>query len=110
MVEQGKEQCRATLDHGGGVPIVERVAAAIAGFAKLGVTEDDITRKLGKPVDRWTAEDLGELTTVYRSLKNGEIRREDEFPPPEAEMTAAKILTQRQQPAKPDGDGVEDLG
>jgi hypothetical protein len=73
--------CRATIRDGGGKPLQERVAAMLSKFRALQVTEDDITRKVGRPASKWTTDDLADLTVTYTSLQRGEVTRGDEFPP-----------------------------
>lgn len=87
-VEEAKERCRKTAVDGpvdeNGKPrktLEQRVADAIGTFADLGVTETDLARKIGRPAARWTGYDLADLTVVYRSIRNGEVSRDEEFPP-----------------------------
>lgn len=98
-VDEAKERCRKTTVDGpldeNGKPrktLEQRVADAIGTFADLGVTEGDLARKVGRPAGKWTGYDLADLTVVYRSIRNGEVSRDDEFPPPlvtTAEIAAA---------------------
>ncbi|HEV2780391.1 MAG TPA: hypothetical protein VGX25_13460, partial [Actinophytocola sp.] len=88
FIEEAKERCRKTLTDGpldeNGKPrktLEQRVADVIATFAELRVTEDDLARKLGRPTARWTAFDLADLIVIGKSIKNGEVSRDEEFPP-----------------------------
>ena len=89
FVEEAKDLCAQTLKDGGGKPLTQRVADALGMFGNMGITEDDITRKLGRPTAKWTDHDLGQLSVIYRSLQRGEVTREDEFPAPT--VTAEEI-------------------
>ena len=89
FVEEAKDLCAQTLKDGGGKPLTQRVADALGMFGNMGITEDDITRKLGRPAAKWTDHDLGQLSVIYRSLQRGEVTREDEFPAPT--VTAEEI-------------------
>lgn len=80
FVEEAKDLCSKTLKDGGGKPLAQRIAMVISTFDALGVSEDDIARKLGKPSARWSEYEVGQLAVVYRSLQRGEVTKEDEFP------------------------------
>lgn len=88
FVEEAKQRCRRTIMDGpldeNGKPrqtLEQRVADVIATFAELRVTEDDLARKLGRPTSRWTAFDLADLIVIGKSIRNGEVTRDEEFPP-----------------------------
>ena len=105
-VEEAKERCRKTTVDGpldeNGKPrktLEQRIADAIATFAELGITEAELARKVGRQAARWTGYDLADLTVVYRSIKNGEVSREDEFPP--ALVTPAEIAAPVSVPVAP---------
>lgn len=51
------------------VPTDERARKAVAAFAAIGVLEDDIARKLGKPLPQWTDADIEELTAIYKRVR-----------------------------------------
>lgn len=92
FAEEAQETCRATLEKGDGKPLAVRVSDAIDAFARLDITPDQMEQKLGRPRSAWTEYDVAQLQVMYRSLRRGEISREDEFPPPRvtaAEITAA---------------------
>ena len=80
-VEQAKALCAKTLEDGGGKPLPQRIAAAIEGFAGLGVSEAQLVEKVGRPSRAWTALDLAPLTVIYQSIQRGEVSKDDEFPP-----------------------------
>jgi hypothetical protein len=105
FTEEAKAVCSATLEDGGGKPLAQRVIDAIDVFAAMGVTEAQLAQKLGSESARWTAPDVAQLGVIYTSLKNGEISKEDEFPPAQSagRVTAADItekLPPEDKPAK----------
>ncbi|MCC6227195.1 MAG: hypothetical protein IT195_12430 [Microthrixaceae bacterium] len=89
FTEEAITICHATINAGDGREISERTSAAIESFAKLGVDQDRIERKLGKPSTRWDQYDLTQLTITHRSITRGEVAIDDEFPPLRA--SAAEI-------------------
>jgi hypothetical protein len=89
FTERAKELCKETLDAGDGTPLPTRIDNCVTNFKALGVNDKQLEQKLGLPRIRWTGQELGLLASVYRSLKQGETTREEEFPP--ALVTAAEI-------------------
>ncbi len=100
FVEDAKDRCSATLKDGGGKPLPQRIADAVKAFDTLGVTVDQLERKLDRRSDRWTEHDVAQLTVTYRSLQRGEVTRDEEFPP--QRVTAAEVLRNRE-PELPEG-------
>jgi hypothetical protein len=105
FIEEAKELCTKTLQDGGGVPLAQRVADAIRGFAGLGVTADQLEQKLNRPSAQWTEHDVAQLGVTFRSLQRGEITRDEEFPP--QRVTADEISggkSKKTTPPKRDSD------
>lgn len=96
-VERAKALCRQTMQDGGGVPMPQRVSKALALFVELGITEADITRKLGRPSGEWTPKDLADLTVTYQSLVQGTVTREQAFPV----LVSGEEIERQAQPAPP---------
>ncbi|MFC9973619.1 hypothetical protein ACFVH6_22260 [Spirillospora sp. NPDC127200] len=99
FVEEAKTLCNATLQNGGGVSLATRIANAIEKFAEIGVSQAQIETKLGRPSGQWSAADAAQLGVIFTSIQRGEIRKEEEFPPPT--VTGAEILAARPQPSRP---------
>lgn len=89
FVEEAIELCNRTLSDGGGVPLARRIANAIEVFGNLGVTVPQLETKLGAPSAKWTDQDVAQLRVIRQSLMRGEIRKDEEFPPPR--VTATEI-------------------
>jgi hypothetical protein len=103
-VEDAKELCAKTVTDGGGKPLAQRIADMLAAFETLGVREDDIARKLDQPSNRWSAPDVAQLSVIFRSIKRGEITKEDVFPPARvtaAEFSGARPVSGAPTPAEP---------
>jgi hypothetical protein len=81
FVEEAKQICMQTLKNGGGEkPLPQQIADAIGRFSdELGVSEQRITAKYG-PTSAWTTHEVAQMRIIYRSLKNGEVTVEEEFP------------------------------
>lgn len=92
FVEQAQELCRTTLTSGGGKPLQQRIAEVIDWFGRIGISEHQLADKVGKGAAQWTELDLAPLGVIYRSIKNGEVSKEEEFPPlTSVTLTAADI-------------------
>jgi len=90
LVEEAKDLCMKTITDGGGKPLPQRIADALGLYSEIGVTEDDLTRKLGRSSSRWSAHDVAQLGVIYQSIHRGEVARDEEFPPPT--VTAEEII------------------
>ena len=80
FVDEAIDIARTTLVEGGGRSLAQRVADAIDAFDGLGVDTPRLEAKLGRPPAQWTPHDVATLSTVFGSLKRGEVTRDDEFP------------------------------
>jgi hypothetical protein len=69
--------------------LAQRIAEAIAAFEGIGITQDQLQRKLERPASRWIEQDVAQLSTVFTSIRQGTVTKEDEFPP--AGVTAAEV-------------------
>lgn len=94
FVEEAKDLCEETLRDGGGKPLAQRIADAVRAFDSLGVSPEQLERRVGRGRDQWTPHDIAELTVVYQSLNRGETSRDEEFPVERsAETPAAATVT-----------------
>lgn len=98
FVEEAKELCAKTLKDGGGIPLPQRIANCISHFKSIGITVDQLERKLGRDSAKWTDLDAAQLGVTFTSIQRGEVTKEEEFPPERA--STADIISS----AKGDGD------
>lgn len=105
-VEEAIALCNATLKHGGGKPLPQRIANAIKSFDGLGVKVNQLETRLGRESGAWTEHDIAQLTVTYKSLQRGEVTLEDEFPAPRVTAEEVKAAAK---PA-PDVNGQADDG
>lgn len=81
LVAEARRLCRETLERGEGVRIEDRRSQVVAWFAdQFGVSREQLEKRIGMPVDRWTPQHVASLGVVGRSLKAGETTLEEEFP------------------------------
>ncbi len=98
FTEEAKEACRRTLQDGGGKPLAVRIDDLIKAMRKLGVTDQQLIDRVGRRADQWTPEDVASLGVVWRSISNGEVTREEEFP--QARVTVDEISGSQPKPAR----------
>ena len=92
FVEEAKDLCAQTLSDGGGKPLAQRVADAIATFGRIGISQAQMEAKLGQPHVKWIEQDVATLSVIYRSIQRGEISKDEEFPSAADRVTAADII------------------
>jgi hypothetical protein len=82
FTEKAKTQCTETNTTGGkdAKPLAERIGDLIQRFAEIGVRQEQLERKTGRQVARWTGQDVAYLIPVGRSIYQRETTVEDEFP------------------------------
>jgi hypothetical protein len=96
FVEEAKAACRQALEAGGGEPLAVRIDKMIAAFKQVPVTVAQLEARVGIPKAEWTVQEVATLGVVYTSLRNGETRKEDEFPPITAPVTPEEVAGQAQ--------------
>jgi len=79
IVEAAEQECRKTLEAGGGVPFEDRVRSMVVAFNDVGVTEEMIERFLQHPIKAIVPAELVRLQQVYRSIRDGVASREHFF-------------------------------
>ena len=88
FVEDAIEECKKTLAGQNDLPLVDRVKKMVVQFAKFGVTQEQIERRLKRKIDTMTAEDFVEYIGIYNAIKQGESKIADWF---EAEKVASDL-------------------
>lgn len=98
LTEEAQDLCRQTLSDGGGKSLPQQIADSVKAFEGLGITAAQLDQKIGRPASAWTEHDVVSLRVIFKSLRNNEISRDEEFPP--LAVTGAEIVgTQPAQPA-----------
>lgn len=91
FVEDAITECKKTLSGRNDTPLIDRVKKMVVQFAKLGVTQEQIERRLKRKVDTMTADDFTEYVGIYNAIKGGESKIAEWFAaePEATELTAA---------------------
>ncbi|WP_209308909.1 hypothetical protein [Blastococcus sp. CT_GayMR16] len=92
FTEEAKQICQATIEAGNGSPLADRVKEAIEAFANgPKVIEAQLVKRVGKPVDQWTAADISQLEVLYQSLRRRETTVHEAFGDPETSVKKDEI-------------------
>lgn len=91
FVEDCIAECKRTLAGKNDIPLVDRVKKMVVSFAKLGVSQEQIERRLKRKVESMTADDFTEYIGIYNAIKGGESKASEWFEAPveNSELTNA---------------------
>jgi hypothetical protein len=97
VVETAVRQCEVTQANAGGAP-EEQIRKLVESFAKIGVTQEQITAFLGHRLDSVVGAEVLRLRKVYTSIRDGMASAADFFQPgkdadtkPETATLAEKV-------------------
>jgi hypothetical protein len=97
FTEDAKRLCAETISAGGGRPLAQQITDAVDRFGERGVSAEQLEARLGRPAAKWAEHDVVQLHVLYRSLVQGEIHRDEAFPP--AGVTAGEVLRKPEVPS-----------
>lgn len=81
-------ECKRTLAGQNDIPLVDRVKKMVVEFAKYGVSQEMIERRLKRKAETMTADDFVEYIGIYNAIKGGESKVAEWF---EAEPEATAL-------------------
>ena len=79
FVEDAITECKRTLSGQNDTPLIDRVKKMVVQFAKLGVTQDMIEKRLKRKIDTMTSDDFVAYVGIYNAVKGGESKIADWF-------------------------------
>lgn len=91
FVEDAIEECRKTLAGQNDTPLIDRVKKMVVQFAKMGVTQEQIEKRLKRKIDSMNADDFTEFIGIYNAIKQGECKIADWF---EADAVASELTAE----------------
>lgn len=92
FVEDAIAECKRTIAGKNDTPLADRVKKMVVQFAKFGVTQEHIERRLKRKVDTMTADDFVEYLGIFNAIKGGESRVSDWFEPDKVASDLTDIL------------------
>ena len=91
FVEDAIAECKKTLAGQNDAPLIDRVKKMVVQFSKIGVTQEQIEKRLRKKVDAMNADDFTEFIGIFNAIKQGESKIADWF---EAESVASALTSE----------------
>ena len=88
LVDMAISECKKTLAGNNDEPLIDRVKKMIVAFGKIGVTQEQIEKRLGRKVDTMTIDDFTDYIGIYNAIKQGESKIAEWF---EAEIVASDL-------------------
>ncbi len=88
FVEDCIEECKKTIAGNNETPLIDRIKKMVIQFAKFGVTQEQLEKRLKRKIDTMTADDLVEYVGIYNAIKNKESKISEWF---EAEEVASDL-------------------
>lgn len=88
LVDMAIAECKKTLAGNNDEPLIDRVKKMIVALGKIGVTQEQIEKRLGRKVDTMTIDDFTDYIGIYNAIKQGESKIAEWF---EAEKVASDL-------------------
>ncbi len=91
FVEDAIAECKKTLAGKNDTPLIDRVKNMVVQFAKLGVTQEQIEKRLKRKIDTMNADDFTTFIGIFNAIKQGESKIADWF---ETEPVASELTNE----------------
>ena len=88
LVDMAIAECKKTLVGNNDEPLIDRVKKMVVAFGKIGVTQEQIEKRLNRKVDTMTVDDFTDYVGIYNAIKQGESKIFEWF---EAEKVASDL-------------------
>lgn len=103
FTDEAQGLCHATLRDGGGKPVSQRIADAVAKYDSLGVSVADLEASVGRAQKDWTAHDVSQLGVKFKSIERGEATIGELFPRErQSEVVSVAEIAAQQAPQLPE--------
>ncbi len=93
VIDTAVKQCEMTLTHKEGAP-KEQIKNLVETFAKMGVTQEMIVKRLGHNLDSVIGAEILQLRKIYTSLRDGMAKVDDFFEPPQGKPVESSEQTE----------------
>ena len=88
LVDMAINECKKTLAGNNDEPLIDSVKKMVVAFGKIGVTQEQIEKRLGRKGDTMTIDDFTDYIGIYNAIKQGESKIAEWF---EAEKVASDL-------------------
>ena len=91
FVEDAIAECKKTLAGKNDTPLIDRVKNMVVAFVRLGVTQEQIEKRLKRKIDTMNADDFTTFIGIYNAIKQGESKIADWF---ESDPVASELTSE----------------
>lgn len=92
LVEECIQECRRTLAGDNSTPIIDRINKMVVAFQKIGVSKEQLEKRLNHTVESVTEEELVELTGIYNGIRTKETKVSEWFEQPKTANKLTEII------------------
>ena len=101
LVKAAEVECKKTLAGSNDVPIKDKVRQMVSAFSGLGITAVMIEARLGHSLDSTLPEEVANMKSIYRSIRDGITKAGDWFGGVKEELPASDVLDAPAEAAAP---------
>lgn len=94
LVEECIQECRRTLAGDNSTPIIDRINKMVVAFQKIGVSKEQLEKRLKHTVESVTEEELVELTGIFNGIKTKETKVSDWFEQPKTASALTEAINE----------------
>lgn len=94
LVEECIQECRRTLAGDNSTPIIDRINKMVVAFQKIGVSKEQLEKRLNHTVESVTEEELVELTGIFNGIKTKETKVSDWFEQPKTASALTEAINE----------------
>lgn len=92
LVEACIEECKKTLSGDNSIPFIDKVNNMVVGFQKLGISKEQLEKRLKHTVESITEDELLEMIGIFNGIKNKETSVSEWFEQPKAAKELTDII------------------
>ena len=92
LVEECIQECRKTLAGDNSTPIIDRINKMVVAFQKIGVSKEQLEKRLNHTVESVTEEELVELTGIYNGIRTKETKVSEWFEQPKTANKLTEVI------------------
>jgi hypothetical protein len=85
-LDEALSRCQETVSDETKPEFAKRVATMLKAFQDKGVSQKQIEQKVGRPLKRWSRDDIIDLRGIFAALSDGICSKEEVFPPAKAKL------------------------
>ena len=92
LVEACIEECKKTLAGDNSIPFIDKVNNMVVGFQKLGISKEQLEKRLNHTVESVTEDELLEMAGIFNGIKNKETSVSEWFEQPKTANELTELI------------------